>query len=215
MTSYSRFNKPEREKFICENCGIEKNETNYYLSHNPEHERMNICKSCFENEIIDTKDRTGFLGVFKKYDIPFLINIWDSCEDNLSNYMKTINSLPQYKNLTWKDSIIEKEDVEQENNFYNDIVSNLKKEADKINKILVGATNRCDMQTYIASIKSLRETLDLIQKYDWKLMYSEYTTLISDKDSDRGKLGNEVRQVAIWEQNQENQIRNHKVWTIE
>ena len=56
------------------------------------------------------------------------------------------------------------------------------------------------MNLYISTLKSLRETLDLINKYDWKLMYSEYG------------LTQDQQQVSVWEQNHDNQIRNHKVW---
>jgi len=89
-------------------------------------------------------------------------------------------------------------------NFYEGIVKNLKSEANKLSGTLVIATNRNDTQLYIATIKSLRDTLDLINKYDWRLMYSEYGL-----DS-----SNESKQVAIWEQNHDNQIRNHKVWDV-
>jgi hypothetical protein len=68
------------------------------------------------------------------------------------------------------------------------------------------------MQGYIATLKSLRETLELIKKYDWQLMYSEYE--ISDKKDDT-ILNNYITEIAVWEQNHEGNIRNHKVWTTD
>jgi hypothetical protein len=51
-------------------------------------------------------------------------------------------------------------------------------------------------------IKLIKETMNLIDLYDWKLKYSEYNTT-------------EGKQVAVWEQNGDGQIRNHKVWNVE
>jgi len=91
-------------------------------------------------------------------------------------------------------------------NFYEEIVKSLKEDADKLNKILSKAMENKDMNLYISTIKSLRETLELISKYDWRLMYSEYTTTDSQDNS--------IKQVAVWEQNHDIQIKNHKVWEV-
>jgi hypothetical protein len=63
----------------------------------------------------------------------------------------------------------------------------------------------CICASNLNKIKVIREVLDMINRYDWKTTYSEYTTSIDNQ---------EVRQVAIWEQNSDRQIRNHKVWNI-
>ena len=90
--------------------------------------------------------------------------------------------------------------------FYDSIVKNLKQEAEKLNrKLTVIRENNQDMNMYISTLKSLRETLELISRYDWKLNYSEYKT---------EEFGKEIKQVSIWEQNFEGNIRNHKVWEI-
>jgi len=105
-------------------------------------------------------------------------------------------------------------------NFYDDILLNLKNEAIKLNKKLttiregLGSVNSSqsrsnDMNLYISTLKSLRDTLDLISKYDWRLMYSEYET-----DSGCAIKKPLVKQIAVWEQNHENQIRKHKVWNV-
>ena len=97
---------------------------------------------------------------------------------------------------------------EIEENFYDSIVSNLKKEAMKLNERLTKLRENQNVNNdYIANLKSLRETLDLISKYDWQLMYSEYDTKHNENDEWH-------KHVSVWEQNHENQIRNHKVWTI-
>lgn len=202
-------------KIICQDCGIEYDKSQYYSSRIEGQERMPICKYCFEKELTNS----GSIEVtFRKYDIPFINELWEEISDSykgsdtLPQYMKALY-LPQYINLKWKDTNWYK-DESKETNFYEEIVRNLKKEAQKLNKKITKASNENDMNLYIASIKSLRDTLDLISKYDWRLMFSEYDTLLSEKDSNRGKVGNEIKQIAIWEQNHDNQIRNHKIWNV-
>lgn len=129
-------------------------------------------------------------------------------------------------------------------NFYDSIIVSLKDDAKKLNNKLTIAINNHDMQLYISTIKSLRDTLDLISKYDWRLMYSEYKIIDEDEiknlehqlklaqdkiDTDkeqnadfisiyeRDRLIRKIKelknrtQIAIWEQNHDNQIRNHKI----
>ena len=91
-------------------------------------------------------------------------------------------------------------------NFYEEIVKNLKLEANKLSNKITKLNDKHDMNLYIACIKSLKETLDLISRYDWKLIYSEYTV--------KGDSDNDVKQVSVWEQNHDNQIRNHKIWNV-
>lgn len=55
-------------------------------------------------------------------------------------------------------------------------------------------------------IKMVKEILNLIEMYDWKLMYSNYGTTDNE--------GNFIKQVAVWEQNGEGLIRKHKVWNV-
>jgi hypothetical protein len=92
-------------------------------------------------------------------------------------------------------------------NFYDEIVKSLKEESGKLNKKLTTINNNNgDYNSYIAILKSLRETLDLIHKYDWHLSYSEYYVL---DDNDK-----QIKQISIWEQNYDNDIRNHKFWNV-
>lgn len=197
------------KKKICSDCGLEKKETDYYLSKNNKSCTMDICKDCFKKEFYNSTDIYVF---FRKYDLPFFVDIMDNVIERykpdsvLGEYMKIINSLSQYRNLTWKDSILEYETTKKDDNFYDSIVNNLKKEADKLSGRLNKLSESQNISNdYIATIKSLKETLDLINKYDWRLMYSEYKSI---------ENGKEVPQVSIWEQNHDNQIRNQKVWNV-
>ena len=95
-------------------------------------------------------------------------------------------------------------------NFYDGIVTRLKQEAKILNERLVkirSNQNSNTMNDYISTLKSLRETLDLISRYDWKTHYSEYKT-------QHGAFSEEIKQVAVWEQNHDAQTRNHKIWNV-
>ncbi len=194
------------EKKICKNCGIEKTtNNNYYLSRVQGQTRMEVCKDCFLKEFTYAPDP---FDVFKKYNIPFIYNLWESSENDLGKYMSYISSLPQYSKLEWKDSILEEDlNNKEESNFYDSIVKNLKQEAEKLNERLSKLREKNqDMNGYIATLKSLRETLDLISRYDWQFRHSEYKTT--------GENGELIKQIAIWEQNSDNQIKNQKVWDV-
>jgi hypothetical protein len=133
-------------------------------------------------------------------------------------------------------------DIDDSIGFYDLIVNNLKQEAKHLNSKLMKLRDNHDMNNYISTLKSLRETLDLIKKYDWQLYYSEYG-VCKDKyniskyeykeiiknceyrknDGSCKKYNCEcnddkcyddilVTEIAVWEQNHDNQIRNHKVW---
>lgn len=73
----------------------------------------------------------------------------------------------------------------------------------KIPKALITVNEDKGINTYRNLTKALAENVKLIDEYDWKLMYSEYT-----------HEDNNQRQVAVWEQNSENEIRNHKIWDV-
>lgn len=93
-----------------------------------------------------------------------------------------------------------------ENNFNDNVVQFLKQEEnmlrDKISKCLQG--NNFSM--YKNLIQAYEKVVELIRKYDWQLMYSKYKT----EDNN----GNLVQQVAVWEQNGDESVRNHKVWNV-
>jgi|GEM_PF-1278394 len=88
-------------------------------------------------------------------------------------------------------------------NCFDKIISSLKQDAIDIQKKFTDAKNNNDYRMRIDLLRLLKDTLNLIKEYDWKLMYSEYMT-----EDDSG-LHNEV---AVWEQNSEGSTRNHKKW---
>ena len=119
-----------KNQIICEDCGIEYDKNEYYLSRIKGQERMPVCKYCFENDLKNSGDMTI---TFKKYNVPYVSKLWSETSefyggsDMLSRYMKALE-LPQYINLQWKDTDWYKAEI-KETNFYDKIVTNLKKEA--------------------------------------------------------------------------------------
>lgn len=143
-----------------------------------------ICDQEFFRELVD------FPNMILKNHIYYYKNIPITIDENLK--YKTCKLL-----------------YENNNNFYNDIVENLKKEARALNnklEVIRNRTDREDFNTYISVLKSLRETLNLINEYDWKLMYSEYEVINDDNTKQK--------QVSIWYANHDKQIKDHKYWNI-
>ncbi len=80
-------------------------------------------------------------------------------------------------------------------------VSNLKKEAEILDVKIANMNERGDYGTYKNLIQAYKEILTLIERYDWVLKYSEYTTGYD-------------KQVSIWEQSGDGNIKNHKAWNV-
>lgn len=180
----------------CEICKIERNEKNFYVR-----VKQNICKDCLKHNI-NYNDIINFMKFLKKNDLPFINDIYKK-QESLGSYMKAISSLPYVNSLNFE-SGLEYNNKKQEDTttFLQETVTNLKEEVKLLNINI--AKNRNVPGTYKNLINALREVLMLIDRYDFKIMYREYW------DVDKNK-----KQVAIWEQNGEGIVRNHKVWNVE
>lgn len=98
--------------------------------------------------------------------------------------------------------------VNKENNCFDDIVSSLKQDAiDLQNKFSTLKNDINDIKPKIDILRLLKDTLNLIKEYDWKLMYSEYEARQNPNEDFH-------KEVTVWEQNSEGNIRNHKVWKV-
>jgi len=103
---------------------------------------------------------------------------------------------------------IKMNDEKEMKDFYAEIVESLKKEATGLKNKLTKCSENNEANMYVQLIKALRDTLDLIEKYDkysWKAMFSEYVAVT---------LGKNKKMVSVWEQNGSNVIRNKKSWTV-
>ena len=247
------FNIPNDALFKCFNINEvdESVEIVFYTNEISDNYKLaNKCGSNLEQiprVILETKNKEE-AKYFKERDLKDVIKI--ICDQNLFNelvdfpYITMKNNTYCYKgipifiddNLKYKTyELIYKSN----DNFYDGIVNNLKQEAKHLNDRLTKFRNNNEMNGYIATLKSLRETLDLIKKYDWNLMYSEYgvendkikniedsinimlangiTTNNEGKDihdlkNDKNNLPRLVTEISVWEQNHDGQIRNHNVW---
>ena len=119
------------------------------------------------------------------------INIWREIrsDENYDNVSKTNNELRDLKNNLLKFVFKNQSSVET-------VVDKLKFRLDHFREYPSSDENKA-----FNEIKMVKEILNLLEMYDWKIMHSEYCT-------------GEVKQVAIWEQNGEGLIRKHKVWNV-
>lgn len=113
--------KPQVAEITCLSCGVTKKSGEFYASQSVFHagtQKLPYCKACLIEMSCDDKgniDIDKLKKVLKEVDRPFLYDVLQSAyeEGNKLNslplpiYWKNINSLPQYKYLTWKDSSFE------------------------------------------------------------------------------------------------------------
>ena len=75
-----------------------------------------ICTTCVKKSI-NYNDINTVYKILRQLDIPFVSEQWENSKrykDVFGNYMRMINSLPQYHGLNWENSIFEKVDNIQE-----------------------------------------------------------------------------------------------------
>jgi hypothetical protein len=108
-----------KEKLKCLTCGQDKDQREFYVSNsqlNAATGRLPYCRECLVNMVTDQSgnlDMENFKKVLERIDKPFIYNVLQSSfsegKKNNTNpitlYFKNINSLPQYKKMTWKDSV--------------------------------------------------------------------------------------------------------------
>lgn len=105
--------KPDGKKIKCSGkCGRELVETNFYNTSSPMFigGKITVCKSCLK-EMIDYNKINTIYDILQTMDLPFVGDVWRGCTgkkgDIFGNYVRQINSLPQFKNMRWKDSVFE------------------------------------------------------------------------------------------------------------
>ena len=101
----------------------------------------------------------------------------------------------------------ESKKAETTSNYFDSIVKDLKNEANELHKNLVRYRQNKDMNLYISTLKSLRDVMNLIHEYDWQPQFSKYR--VNDKDN-----GGSHYEIATWEQNSDNEVRNHKRYEL-
>ena len=101
--------KKKTPKKKCQECQKEYVLTNFYKTNYPfsKDGKAEVCKKCIK-KIIDYDNFDTIYKVLQIMDIPFIDDVWDKSNDangdKFGNYMRMINSLPQYKDLRYESS---------------------------------------------------------------------------------------------------------------
>lgn len=111
--------------YYCVGCGKIHNKNNFYVSYSKNHAngRLFYCKDFIKKEVYKSNnviDIDKLKSILRQLDLPFLEDVFetavDSGGDTVGHYFRLLNSLPQNKGLSWKDSTIQKQmDGEIEN----------------------------------------------------------------------------------------------------
>jgi hypothetical protein len=105
------------KKKFCVTCEKDKVLTAFYSTSSRMFQdgKVPICKGCIAEQI-DENDISSVKRILRQIDKPYIKMVWDSAigskGDTFGVYMKNINSLPQYKELTYDDSIEESPKVD-------------------------------------------------------------------------------------------------------
>ncbi len=119
-------NKPQVAEITCLSCGMTKKSSEFYVSSsvfNAGTGRVQYCKSCCVSMSCDKNGNVeidSLKNVLQKIDKPFLPNVLQSAyeeakksdQNPVTLYFKNINSLHQYNDLTWRDSVKDSKNAE-------------------------------------------------------------------------------------------------------
>jgi hypothetical protein len=110
---------------MCVSCEKQKVQTSFFSTNSKMFTdgKVPICKACIKEQV-DEKDISSVKRILRQIDKPFISTVWSSAtnseKDTFGSYMKMINSLPQYKTLTYEDSIENKAIDEDSEDIEND-----------------------------------------------------------------------------------------------
>jgi hypothetical protein len=103
--------------------------TNFYNSNSPmaKNGKAPLCKKCIK-DMIDYESLDSVYKILQVMDIPFVHDVWNKVKngdkDIFGNYLRQINSLPQFQGLRWKDSIFESNNISDDGSENNTSVKN-------------------------------------------------------------------------------------------
>jgi hypothetical protein len=116
------------QNIVCSACGLPKKSTEFYASYSVYHaatQKVPFCKDCVKKMSVDELNKLDIeklKNVLKQINKPFIHTLLQSTFNEVNDnsngieivgiYMKSINSLPQYKKLGWEDSIFEKVEIQ-------------------------------------------------------------------------------------------------------
>jgi hypothetical protein len=129
----------EQKKF-CNGCKRNRGLIQFYNSNSPlfSDGKVPLCKTCIK-EMMPEDDLEKVQSVLRKIDKPFLIDVWNNAKSStnqtVGDYFRQINSLHQYRNLTYDDSIFYDKDnsiVEKEISKASESIEEVETEHGKI-----------------------------------------------------------------------------------
>lgn len=98
------------DKKTCNGCKRNIGNSQFYSISSPlfADGKMPFCKKCLK-DMMPENDLEKVYSILRQIDKPFLIDIWESAKADKNStvgiYFKNINSLKQFRDLGWKDSI--------------------------------------------------------------------------------------------------------------
>lgn len=104
--------KNGKEYLTCISCNKNKEKnTNYYNTSNKMYsntKKIPLCKACLKG-MVDYADMETVYSVLRQFDIMFDFECWESAVESkmetIGRYMSMANSLPQFKETGWRDSV--------------------------------------------------------------------------------------------------------------
>lgn len=118
---------------LCHKCGEFKSSKQFYLSDEFASGYYPDCRDCIAKEVnVPNETKQTVQKVLEKMNIPYIDTLFDKAVDTVTNskgnwkssfsrYMAMIQSLPQYKGLTWADSEFEPNHVDNEDLLEKDL----------------------------------------------------------------------------------------------
>lgn len=127
--------------------------------------------------------------------------------DNADDILATLFADKEIEAITM--SVRDRDELETDNvkDVYSESIKGLKDDVKNLTKQLKYLAESGKHNEYIACLKALKETMNLIHTYDWQPQFSKYRT---NNKKDNGSH----YEVATWEQNSDNEIRNHKRYEL-
>nr|WP_186322840.1 hypothetical protein [Paenibacillus xylanexedens] len=130
--------KSTKDKKYCSACERDKKLTDFYVSGSKfdSDGRYGVCKTCLKKEI-DYSNMQTVKDALLQMNRPFIVSIWKSAieeatlkkQDTFGLYIKTIQ-LKKFKDLTWKDSVLNEEELNSNSSQVNVNSSTLKSDYD-------------------------------------------------------------------------------------
>lgn len=142
-TKSTKKKSPTVSKIVCSKCGEDKRSTDYYNSSSVFHSgtgKVPFCKECLKEMALSkdgTIDNYKLKQVLKEIDKPYIYHVLQSAyndtkekseegniteRDAVGSYFRMINSLPQYKSLTWANSTFEPEAEDEKRGLHGEEV---------------------------------------------------------------------------------------------